>query len=274
MIKLRELQLIELDMLKKFVEVCNDNGLRYFLFEGTLLGAVRHKGFIPWDDDIDICMPRNDYNKFLEIGRNAFEEPLSLEHYSFSPDYYYSFARINNNSIHVMNHTANIPRKEAIAIDIIPLDGFPDPGIKRFFHKLRITYWWDLNNLAQFDELVDQKRKRKPLQRFLLSIASAFKWAFRKIDTKKCLRKVNETLAKYDYDSDSRYVINYLGTWGFHEIIPREYIGDGQLLEFEGEHFMGPADTDALLTMIYGDYMKMPPEGERNWHNAEIINED
>ena len=271
--ELRELQLTELSMLKAFVAFCKEHDLRYFLLEGTLLGAVRHKGFIPWDDDIDIVMPRSDYNKLLELGRDAFEEPLELCHYSFTPGYYYSFARLNNNKIHIMNHSANIPRKEAIAVDIIPLDGFPDPGIKRFFHKLRITWWWDLNNLAQFDELVDQKRKRKPLQKCLLSIASAMKGLFKKIDTKKCLENVNKALASYDYDSDTNYVINYLGTWGFHEIIPREYMGEGKEVEFEGEMFMGPADADAMLKMIYGDYMQLPPEGERNWHNSEIIEE-
>ncbi|MBR2555220.1 MAG: LicD family protein [Lachnospiraceae bacterium] len=271
--ELRQLQLVELDMLKQFVAFCEKNGLRYYLLEGTLLGAVRHKGFIPWDDDIDVVMPRNDYNKLLELGRNAFEEPLSLNHYSFTPGYYYSFARLANNSIHIMNHSANIPRKEAVAVDIIPLDGFPDPGIRRLFHKLRITYWWDLNNLAQFDELVDQKRKRTRRVKFFLAIASKLQWLFRNVNTKKCLENVNKALAAYDYDSDTNYVINYLGTWGFHEIIPRDYMGEGSKVEFEGEEFMAPADTHAMLTMIYGDYMTMPPENERNWHNAEIIEE-
>ena len=271
--ELRELQLIELDMLKQFVAFCEKNGLRYFLLEGTLLGAVRHKGFIPWDDDIDIVMPRSDYNKLLEIGRDAFAEPLSLNHYSFTPGYYYSFARLANNSIHIMNHTANIPRKEAIAVDIIPLDGFPDPGLKRLFHKLRITFWWDLNNMAQFNELVDQKRKRSGVKKVLLAIASKLSWMFKKIDTNKCLVNINKALAAYDYDSDSNYVIQYLGTWGFHEIIPREWMGEGKEVEFEGEMFMGPSDADAMLTMIYGDYMQLPPVNERNWHNAEIIEE-
>ncbi len=271
MSSLRDLQLKELEMLRFYAEFCEKHNLRYYLLGGTLLGAVRHGGFIPWDDDVDVCMPRGDYNKFLKLANEEFKSPLSVNNYDITPGYTYSFARISDSTMHVINYSANNPRREEISIDIIPLDALPDSKFKRNIHKLRLSFWWNLNQLAQFDELVNQKRKRSKKGQILVKLASKFKWIGKKINVQHCLTKLNQALAKYDYDSDTEEVINFLAALGFKEIFPRKSIGNGKLYNFEGESLVGPVDYDTICRIIYGDYMTLPPENERNWHNTEIV---
>lgn len=268
---LRDLQLKELEMLKMFSEFCREHHLRYFLLGGTLLGAVRHKGFIPWDDDVDVAMPRKDYNQFLALSGEAFQDPLSVNLYDRTPGYHYTFARINDSRMHVVNHSASLPRREEISIDIIPLDGFPDPGIRRSFHKLHLSFWWNLNQIVLYDELVNKTRKRSWTGNLFVNIAGLFKWAGKRMDPTTCLRHINQVLSKYEYDSDTADIINFLAAIGFSEIFPRKSFGEGAEYTFEGETFTGPVDYDTVCKIIYGDYMTLPPEVDRNWHNTEIV---
>lgn len=268
---LRKLQLEELDMLKLFVRICNDYNLRYYLLGGTLLGAVRHKGFIPWDDDVDVCMPRKDYNRFIGLAKKELPEQYYIDNYDLSEDYYYAWARICSRRMKVINHMANIPRIEPVSIDLIPLDGFPDPGLGRSLHKLKLSFWWNLNQILQFDKLVDQKRQRGFIQKAVIRFLGCFKWLGSIFSFKICLRKLNEILSRYPYDSDTKDVINYLAAYGFQETFTRESFGEGKEYDFEDQRFIGPKDYDYVCKTIYGDYMTLPPEDQRNKHHTEII---
>ncbi|MBR3244092.1 MAG: LicD family protein, partial [Parasporobacterium sp.] len=228
-------------------------------------------GFIPWDDDVDVAMPRKDYEQFLSHSSEVFKEPFSVNLYDRTPGYHYSFARINDSRMHVINHSASNPRREEISIDIFPVDGFPDPGIRRSLHKLHLSFWWNLNQIVLYDELVNKTRKRKWTGRLFVSIAGLFKWIGKLMNPTTCLRHVNQVLAKYDYDSDSKDIINFLAAFGFSEVFPRSSFGEGAVYPFEGESLMGPVDYDTVCKIIYGDYMTLPPENERNWHNTEIV---
>ena len=271
--QLRQLQLKELEMLKLFANFCEENHLRYFLLGGTLLGAVRHKGFIPWDDDVDVAMPRSDYNRFLELSRETFRSPLSVNLFDRTPNYHYSFARLSDSTMHVINHSANRPRKEEISIDIIPMDGFPDPGFKRKIHKLHLSFWWNLNQIVLYDELVNKSRKRSRKESVFVFLAGAFKWIGKIIKPETCLNHLNCVLSKYDYDSDTVDIINYLAAIGFKEVFPRKSFGAGAAYVFEDGSFIGPQDYDTVCKIIYGNYMELPPENERNWHNTEVVDE-
>ena len=266
---LRRLQLTELDMLKIFANICDKYGLRYFLLGGTLLGAVRHGGFIPWDDDIDVCMPRNDYSRFLDVAEGELSDPYYLDSMEKNSDYRYCFARIANRNIKIMNYSANIPREEDSWIDIIPMDGMPDGGMKLKLHKFRMVMWRGLNQVAQYDELVDQKRRRGKFETLLVRVGGWKIWRpF--VDYHKCMAHIKKELVKYDYDSCDT-VINFMAAYGFDETFRREWFGDACDLKFEDRYFKSPADHHHVLEKIYGDYMTMPPESERNKHNAEII---
>lgn len=268
--ELRLIQEEELRMAKLFVSICKEHGLRYYMLGGTLLGAVRHKGFIPWDDDMDLAMPRSDYECFLEIAETALGEEFYLGDNSIDPAYYYPWARIQSRRLRVINRMAKLPRIEPVSIDIIPMDGFPDPGFARRRHKLALSFWWNLNQLAQYDKLVDQRRERSTKGKIAVKLAGAFKWVGKLVSFPRCFRHIHARLKKYPYDSDTKDVINFLAAYGFQETFPRESFGEGTAYEFEGESFTGPVDYDCVCSTIYGDYMTLPPEEERNKHHTEL----
>lgn len=268
---LRKLQLEELKILEEFIKVCNENNLKYYMLGGTLLGAIRHKGFIPWDDDVDVAMPRSDYEIFLQMAEKKLNNEFELVTYKNNKNYRYPWARMITHNMKIINHMANKPRVEYAWIDIIPLDGFPDKGIKRNLHKIKLSFWWNLNQIIQFDELVDQKRKRSIVGKCFLKLASIFKWIGKLIDYRICLENLNKTLMKYSYEINSKEIINYLAAFGFKETFKRESFSESKDYEFEGKQISGPIDYDPVLTAIYGDYMKLPPIEERNKHHAEIV---
>lgn len=266
---LRKLQLTEQKILDIFVDICTKNNLRYYLLGGTLLGAIRHDGFIPWDDDVDVCMPRKDYDIFLELADKELSEPYYLACSEHNPEYRYCFARIADSEVKIKNCSANIPRIEDAWIDIIPMDGMPEGGLSLAIHKFKLKYWRAANQLAQYDELVDQKRKRGKLETLAVKVAG---WKiFRNIfKYPKCIRRIQKELKKYKYD-DYKTVINFMAAYGFTETFQQEWFGEGCMYGFEGKEYVGPVDYDAVLKQIYGDYMELPPEDQRNKHNAEIV---
>lgn len=267
---LRKLQLVELEMLKLFADICDRNGLRYYLLGGTLLGALRHQGFIPWDDDIDVCMPRNDYDRFQQIVKETLEEPFYIDSMELNPEYRYCFARIANRTVKIRNNSANIPRVEDAWIDIIPMDGMPEPGLKLSLHKFRLKFWRGMNQIAQYDELVDQKRKRGFIEKVIVGIAGWKIWRVF-VNYPSCMSHIRKELCKYDYDN-SRTVINFMAAYGFDEVFEKDWFAEPACLKFEDSDFKCPSEYKKVLETIYGNtYMELPPEEDRNKHNAEII---
>lgn len=268
---LRKLQLEELDMVRIFKKICEEYKFRYFILGGTLLGAVRHNGFIPWDDDVDIAMPRSDYNKLRSIMNKYNTDEYCFVNFDIDSSYSYAWARMTSKKIKVINHMANIPRVEPVFIDIIPLDGFPDNIIMRQIQKIRLNFWWVLNQICQFDKMVDQKRNRSVISRICVKIAGKFKWIGNHISYKKCLENLNKTLERYPYDSSTKNIINFLAAYGFDEIFPRDAFKSSISYQFENVELQGPQDFDSVCRIIYGDYMTLPPEEDRNKHHIEII---
>lgn len=264
---LRKLQLEELRILKQIIEVCNKNNIRYYMLGGTFLGAIRHKGFIPWDDDIDIGIPRNDYEKFIKLFSKYEKENLKLE----KVEHKY-FIRIVNNNILVKLNMGLDSEITGAWIDIFPLDGMPKKFLKKKIHMFRILFWRAMFQFANFDKAVNMKNQKRPVhEKLLISIGKTCKLEsiLKNFNVEKSLDKC---LKKYNYD-EYEFVGNFMGAYKFKEMFPKEIYDEVEKYDFEGIKLVAPKDYDFVLKQLYGDYMKMPPLEERNKHQSEIIEE-
>ncbi len=274
---LRKLQLVELSIMKAFAAFCEQENLRYYMIGGTLLGAVRHKGFIPWDDDVDLCMPRPDYERFLELAPGALAGAGFTVESLYSDDAYrHGMAKVTSPKMRIVNRAANADRVEDAWIDVIPMDGFPSSAPAIAAHKARLMFWKVMDATADFDYVVDTNRDRGFAGNVALKCLQGFCRVVRPYgsDYHKVLLKTERALKRYPYQAGGR-TINLHAARGFTEIFDVDWFGEGVSLPFEDAEFAAPADWKAVLTTIYGpDYMTPPPESERNVHNSEVLAEE
>lgn len=258
-----------LSILKEFISICKDNNLTYYALGGTLLGAVRHKGFIPWDDDIDIGMPREDYEKFKKIASNALSDNYKFLSEDTS-NYKKAFSVIRDDSTKIIMNYSNEGQEESLWIDIFPLDGMPSNPLKKKYHSYRYLYTRMMVQLSQFNSLVNQKKENRPwFEKVIIRIANvvkiekvvSFSWA---------QKKYLQTIKKYSFNEG--FAGNYTGAYKLREIVPSDYFGQPVLLQFEDLKLSCPHKFREYLTAIYGaDYMQLPPEEKRVFHHYEII---
>lgn len=266
--ELRSLQLVELEIMKLFVKICEKHKLRYAMIGGTMLGAVRHKGFIPWDDDIDVGMPREDYEKLLTIVRDELPEHYDFLNYKQNPEYLRYFSRIVDTRVEVTNASYAQTRVEHAWIDIFPLDGMPRTKIGRYIHFWHMTAWKFFYHASCFDELVNLNRAGRPgYQRMLIKFMQITKFGS-KMDTRKLMLRIEKLLMKYSV-GDHDYGISLFGAYMLKEIMPKRIFGEGALYDFEDSRFIGPVEYDEFLTRLYGDYMTPPKD--KNKHTIAKI---
>ena len=258
----------EFEMLKHFISICEKYNLRYFLIGGSCLGAVRHNGFIPWDDDIDVGMPRDDYDKFLDIAQNELPENLFLQNHCMDKEYPMSFSKIRNSDTTFIEKSlqkCNI--NHGIYIDVFPLDGFTSNRVKKaFFIIKKYLLSFRISYLFVFE------KKKLPKCTFRHFVKKAVKLISRIIypDIKKAVLKRDKHYRKYKYDS-SQLIANHSSPWEQREVMPKEFYGNGIDGIFEGIKVKLPQDYDAYLTALYGDYMKFPPEEQRVGHHYHTV---
>lgn len=267
---LRDLQLKELEILKAFLEICKKNNLRYFMLGGTFLGAIRHKGFIPWDDDIDIGMPRSDYEKFILLSKDL---PENFEILNFKTNEKY-----DNYCIKIIDKNIKLKRNDVIQndkifnlwIDIFPLDGMPSGRFFLKIHKVRLLFARLLLQYSKMQTGVNIKKKRGALENFLIKFGF-FITKFIKFDTKKQLYKIDKLLTKYDYEK-SKFVVNFMGAYKFKEMFEKSIYDDIYEYDFENLKLTAPKNYDKILSQMYGEYLQPPEDCEKFSHSIEFIN--
>ncbi len=267
---LKEMQNVELEILKVFLNICEKHNFKYFMLGGTLLGAIRHKGFIPWDDDIDVGMPRSDYDKFLKIAEKEIPLNYGIKTFENSEHFIKYHSRLENHNYEFISSSYKIPQKMYAWIDIFPLDGMPNNKIAINLHKFHLLYLRAKAQLAQFDETLDLSNKKRPLHERIIIWAGKYLKYGRNKNPLEAMRRLDKSLRKYPYDN-SNYLVNFMGAYKFKEMFNKEKYGEGVLYDFEDVKLCGPVDYDYVLKQLYGDYMIPPAEADKNRHNTEIV---
>ncbi len=255
---MNDLQKVELELLKVFIDICNKLNLNYFLVCGSCLGAARHGGFIPWDDDMDVGMYREDFNKFMEQAPALLPEGIFLQNYKTDPKFPLIFAKLRNSSTTYVEKTcSHLDIHHGVFIDIFPLDGYPtDPAeIKKLSFYEKYYNWlksavFELEPNATFMKKVFHK------------VLRMFGYHKR---TGSIISKIKAMKEKYPVaESD---VIRDLGTSHKSKVIPKKYFGNGQEILFEGMTVRVPENCDGYLTCLYGDWREVPPPEKQTGHH-------
>ncbi len=264
---LRKVQLVQLEIALEIKRVCEENDIPYFLAAGSFLGAVRHQGFIPWDDDMDMSMLRRDYEKFCRIAPQKLKPQYVFQNWDTDPNYSLPFGKVlKRNTLFLENKKSRNLKENGFYVDIFPLDAIPE------------------NELEQ----EGLERKLKAISRMKLMKSGYAPW---REDGKIIWKKrmgylyyqlrslfVSQQELSGAYDAlavavqDSPLVIEqYNGA-----VTPQfraEWFEESADYTFEGHTFRGPRDYDAYLTAAYGDYMQLPPEDQRE-NRHQIVEVD
>ncbi|MCI9048660.1 MAG: LicD family protein [Hungatella sp.] len=267
LMELKELQECEFEMLVKFRDYCDKHNLRYYLCGGTLIGAIRHKGFIPWDDDIDVMMPRPDLDKFLELNSTGkLDEYIAINDIKFDRNAISACTRLYDTRTELVFTNFRKPTKFGCWMDIFPLDGLPDSESERHKHFRKARIFMDLQILEETKIGSKRRSKIASILQFLLIPLLPFTYIIGKHGWNRILDNLGR---KYDYSS-ANYVGVIEGRAGDKEAMLKNNMEPAVNVEFGGESFSAMANYDEYLTNLYGDYM-IPPSEEDKKSRHELL---
>ena len=266
--QLKKVQEIQLEMAIEVKRICDKNNIEYFIIAGTLLGAVRHKGFIPWDDDLDIGMLREDYDQFIKCAQKELSSKYFLQTWDTDDGFGLPIAKIRKNGTKfVEKSAAKTSGHEGIYIDIFPFDNVPTGKVAKKIHAIS-TYVLKRLILCNvgYELWLDGGKFKKVVYKAVNSIAQKTSLDRNKQLLEKQMKKFNS--------AKTEYVVAIGGAYGYsRESIKREWVENLALIQFENVEFMCPKDYDSYLTYFYGDYMTPPPE-EKRFNRHGIIEID
>lgn len=252
-----ELQSKEFELLKCFVDICDKLNLKYYLVCGTALGAIKYNGFIPWDDDIDVALCREDYEVFIKESQKYLPSYVFLQNYKSDPKYPQFFSKLRDSrTTYIEQSVEHIDMNHGVYIDIFPVDGYPDTPVGQ--------------RQLEFNKMV-----------FMLSQSCAFQGkkslkliVLEKIivlfGVKKSLKRIIERFDRMisSYSTKDCSIWCNHGNWqGKLEYAPKEQYGEGAWAMFEGLRVRVPEKYDEYLTQKYGDWRADPPESEKVGHH-------
>lgn len=262
-----EQKMVMLNILDAFSQFCESNNLNYFLDAGTLLGAVRHKGYIPWDDDIDVNMPREDYDHFCQLIKENdgfIEEHLYVE---FPEDTIFPFLKIADDRTILVEYPNKYPMEVGVYIDIFPKDGIKDDSLRTklvcdISRILNLFRWFNVFSIYAW-------KHNKSLIRRVIAYCGRKLIKHPNIPLKLQQDWIKRNNKKHPLDKCN--FVTTLVNGEFHKRAPKECFSDYIKMEFEGKQYRGPAGYDTYLRCLYpGDYMQLPSEENRIKHDTIV----
>ena len=258
-----ETRRLQLEMLDALTNYCDAHGLTYYLSGGTLLGAVRHQGFIPWDDDVDVNMPRPDYEKLKALTGCHLNDHLEISSPEGPIEHSTSFARLCDTRYVTLMHgpSEGTSYYANLFIDIFAIEGQPS-SMRRCAWRYRLSsFLISMRRLAYFKGISGGQHAM--VKRLLRPVARLFGYRFWN-------RRLYRLATRYRYEDTEKVGVVMVYEKKMEEIMPREGYGKPVKVTFEGRQVNAPADADRYLRNLYGDYMKLPPEDQRVAHHIEI----
>lgn len=267
-IEIRDTQRVQLEILLDFDKLCRGHNIKYQLFSGTLIGAIRHNGFIPWDDDVDVCMLREEYERFLKVSEKVLDRKYFIQNYMSDPKFQSQYSKIRkNNTIYVENMVQDVDMHHGIFIDIFPYDNVKPTTVMGKVQRVTLNKLKEINycrvKRVNQSEKSKFKRYKKNLMYYIL-----------KIVPKKFMDDTIKKLSVMFNDHDTEYV-GELGISTGKEMYDRFVLRKDVFYnsidwEFEGHKFFVPKEYDYVLTKNYGDYMSLPPLEEQQPHHGIV----
>lgn len=255
---IREVQLFELQMLKDVAKVCNENNIDYMLACGTLLGAVRHGGFIPWDDDIDLYMTPKNYTKFIKIGQEALGDKYFIQNWRTEKNYPFLWTQIRANGTTSMPVASkNLDIHWGVCLDIFPVIGRYNSGLKR---KLQSASFGLSKALLAKDYILAMNEKAQGKQKLINLLPYR---------VRKTLCKLMQPLYLCDIKKNNQNEACVLW-YDFSDFFPSLLLNERTKIKFENGHFTTMKDYKDYLSAIYGDYMTPPPIEEQKGHEGTL----
>lgn len=259
---LSKIHSLELEIMDEVEKICNKYNLRYTLIAGSLIGAIRHTGFIPWDDDLDIAMPREDYEKFIEICKSELPERFIIDSHETSDLYYRLAAKIRiKNTLYVEKALINYKGNHGIWVDILPLD---------YAKKKKSILLWFQGTLKSILEVAIEKKSNVDISEKSLwkkILVKAFC-----IFSRKKLINMQKNIMKFQNKKDCKYIVNLASKYGYKKqtFLIEDYF-PLKRVKFENMELNIPNNYDYILKTIYGDYMKIPPKEKQFIHTPVKI---
>lgn len=264
---MNELQQKERDLLKQYIDFCDKHNLKYFLMAGTLLGAIRHKGFIPWDDDIDVAMPREDYDKFCELAAKEFTGDTFFQSYKTDKNFPYVFSKLrDSNTTFIEKVYKHVDMNHGVYLDIFPLDGISKHNANKYWLHIKIYLQALIWFLGWPVVLFRKPRLKFFLTDILIDIIVLPFFLFRINNWSK---KAYEKILKSIPFKKAKLVANIqCGDYrNKKNIYPKELLDEVIDWPFEDLICKVPKEYDKFLTLSYGDYMKLPPKSKQIGHH-------
>lgn len=258
--EIRPLQLRLLEILMVIDRMCREHGLRYYLVDGSLIGAVREKGFIPWDDDMDICMPREDYEQLILHSREWLPAPYEFVCFENDPCYPLHFGKVQDAGTTLIERP-HLYYLGGVYVDVFPIDGAPEGRLRQRLYDLHYKF---LRKMLYFLFRDPYRHGHGPSCWLPLLVRRCY--------TLPGLQaKIKRLMMRYDLRTSRLAAVNHND--GLGSMVDKEQVlGEPTPILFEGCTVMGMKDNHAYLTQLFGDYMTPPPADKRHQHNFYYMN--